>query len=302
MLQHRISAADYVEQLRSALEERGVPEMLCLYNDGSFFSDHELPTEARKAIYEIVAKSGCRVLMVESLPVFITRRIADQAKSMLKSVRLVVGIGLQTMNDRIRDSCIASPVRMDDFLQACDILRRSEIGLKVYLLLKPPFLTEDEAVADCVGSMRKLEQFRPEDITICPTRVANGTVVKDLFEIGLYEPPALTTIIEVLREAPVHLSTRVSLINVRSSDMEAAPPSTCPNCRDRLVSLLERYNDNVNGVDLANHQCPACHVRVRRREDVWKHFFGMDIVDRVAFYLQMRRDQTDHPKGRAVVP
>jgi radical SAM enzyme (TIGR01210 family) len=280
---YRVSAKNYVEQIRSTIESNDPCEMLCIYNDGSFFSSHELPMEARQQIYRLVRESGCRYLMVESLPVFITRSVLNEARTFLKDVRLAVGVGIQSFDEEIRRLCIASPVQMDDFLNAHHLLRKFNCDTKTYLLLKPPFLTEDEAIADCISSAHQLNELLADDITICPTRVAHNTVVSRLYELGAYVPPALMSVVDVLRAIPVGCNARVSVFNVHSSDMQAAPPLTCDGCRERTLNALLAYNIDPSTAHLENLHCAQCRAKARACDGHWRN---LKLQDRVQMYLQ----------------
>ena len=148
----RITARQYRRQITETLALYPGCEMVSVYNDGNFFAERELPGEARRGIYEVVRRAGCRWLMVESLPRFITRERLNEARELLGSVRLTVGIGLQSASTMVREICVNTPVTAAAFLEAHALLREFECETKVYVMIKPPFLLEDEAVDDAVAS------------------------------------------------------------------------------------------------------------------------------------------------------
>jgi radical SAM enzyme (TIGR01210 family) len=281
---NRVLAGQYVDQVRFALGKSRFCELLCIYNDGSFFSNHELPEDARCQIYQLAADSGCKYLMVESLPIFISHRAISEAKHHLGDVGLVVAIGLQSVNEVVRELCIASPVSTKEFLDACALLRDFNCGIKVYLLLKPPFLNEDEAICDCVFSANRLHRLGVDEITICPLRVGRGTVVENLYRRGMYVPPALSSIVEVLRALPRTGRIRVSLFNVSSVDFSAVPPRSCADCRDFIFQSLTDYNRDAVNVDLREIGCDRCSTEVRQ-VDYWGNHGSLD--ERVKQYLEL---------------
>jgi hypothetical protein len=279
---HRISTNEYVDQVRLALELNGPCEMLCIYNDGSFFSNHELPAEARRHIYRLAVASGCQYFMVESLPVFVSRTVLEEAKAELGNVKLVVGMGLQSFDDRIRELCISSPVTIYDFLSAHRLLRQFRCSIKAYLLLKPPFLTEDESIQDCVRSANRLNEIGIDDITICPLRIGPATVVAEMYKRNLYAPPALSSVFDVLKSMPTTCTVRVSIFNVHSIDFDAIPPRTCDNCREPLLKLLYIYNSDPLSVDFGSVGCDRCSMEVRNL-DRWLR--NLSLEDRISGYM-----------------
>lgn len=283
---HRVSADEYVRQVQYALERSAAPEMLCIYNDGSFFSQHELPADAREHIYQLAVRSGCRCLMVESLPGFISSTLLREARAGLGDVKLVVAIGLQSSNEHIRRLCIASPVRSDDFNAALGLLRDFNCGTKVYLLLKPPFLTEDESIGDCITSVGQLSRIGVDDVTICPLRVSQNTTVEHLYNMGLYAPPALSSIVDILRSVPSARNVRVSIFNVRSSDFDAIPPRACDECREAILKILLAYN-NDRLTDLAHGSCPRCASEARQAD---KWLLNRTLEERVQLYFHRKAE------------
>jgi len=281
---HRVSAEDYVKQASEALRWSAGHGIVSIYNDGSFFADQELPAEARREIYRLVKLKGCQHLMVESLPEFVDRSKLAEAKAVLGDVNLVVGIGLQSANDVVRELCINSPVKVADFLNVHNLLGEFGFGTKAYVMLKAPFLSEDEAVEDACSTVAWLSGHHVTDITICPLRVAPGTLVHGMLEEGLYIPPALTTVAEVLLRAQGQgCHARVSVFNVHSVDFAARASWGCAVCETRLLEGIAAYNDDPSSVDLEPLLCSHCRGKVRAAEVIAS--LGDRLEERVESYL-----------------
>lgn len=271
---------DLCGQLERALISHPDCDMVSLYNDGSFFAPAEIPPRDRARLLALVAQSGASTLMVESLPEFITPDIIRDTVRRLGSVELVVGVGLQSISSQVRRFALNSPVRLSAADRALAAIAGSGALAKVYLLCKPPFLTEREARRDVLSSIGWLSSRPAVDITICPTRVVPGTLLSDLYDIGLYAPPALGTVGGALADAVSRgAKARVSLINVSGHDMAFRPPRTCPDCEARLVELLLRHNAAPGLADLTRARCLHCetapdpvdaisHLRIRDRAEV----------------------------------
>jgi archaeosine synthase beta-subunit len=218
-------------------------DVIALYNDGSFFAPREVPLEVQLSVASRVAESGVRRLVVESLPQFVTERALTPFVEKLGSTELEIGIGLQSADDLVREVLVNTSFNRTVFERAVEVMRRLGAHPKVYLMLKPPFLTEGEAIMDVLGSTEYLSALGVGGVTLCPTRVARHTVAWRLWEAGLYTPPNLWTVVDTVRRAHERCNVRVACINLRGSDFSSVFPDSCPRCADGIVDALMSYSE-----------------------------------------------------------
>jgi archaeosine synthase beta-subunit len=128
------------------------------------------------------------------------------------------------------------------FESAVAVLRSLGANVKTYLMIKPPFLDDSEAIQDSVDSLRYLRDLGLQTATLCPTRVAKNTLAHRLFLRELYQPPNLWSIVEVIRRASADIQLRVACINLRGSDFDSIFPYSCPQCADAIVTGLEHFS------------------------------------------------------------
>ena len=234
-----------IEQVRSVLSPQGQIskcQQVALYNDGSFFSPQEIPNPILLEIGKLVSQSGIEVLTVESLPQFITKERLLPFLEVLGNVKLEVGIGLQSSNDIIREYCVNTSFSIEEFERSIDLLNSNNVQVKTYLMLKPPFLSEEEGVEDALTSMNYCIMNGLNYVTICPTRVSRNTLAWELLKSGYYKPPNLWSIVDVLNEQPKNLTTRIACINLKGTDFEAIYPDSCPKCAGSLIEALENFS------------------------------------------------------------
>src|SRR5437016_9724404 len=95
---------DFLRQFHSAFATEPIDsyQLISVYNSGNWFANREIPPLARQHIYQTIAHSHCEGLMVESLPQFITPQLMEDARTYLGNKRLIVAIGLQSVNDTVR--------------------------------------------------------------------------------------------------------------------------------------------------------------------------------------------------------
>ncbi|PSQ33606.1 TIGR01210 family radical SAM protein [Halobacteriales archaeon QS_9_70_65] len=109
--------------------------------------------------------------------------------------------------------------RQSEALPATDESReRAPAGVKAYLLLKPPFLAEPEAVADMVQ---------------------RHTMVEELYHDGGYRPPWLWSVCEVLEATADADAIVVSDPVGHGSDRG---PHNCGDCDDRVQTAIKDFD------------------------------------------------------------
>lgn len=218
-------------------------QVLSLYNDGSLFAPREVPREVQIEIARLVADSGVRRLVVESLPQFVTEPVLTPFVEVLGAVQLEIGIGLQSADDLVREVLVNTRISRASFERALAVMARLGVEPKVYLMIKPPFLTDGEAVSDIIGSIDYLTRLGVRGTTLCPTRVSRNTVAWQLWNAGRYTPPNLWTVVEAVRRAHERLAVRVACVNLRGTDFESVFPDSCPRCADGVVDALMRFGE-----------------------------------------------------------
>ncbi len=122
-----------------------------MYTSGSFLDEREVPAETRQAIAETFADR--ERIVVESLPDFIDEETVGDVVDV--GLETDVAVGLETATDRVRHDCVNKYFDFADFEAASEAAQAVGAGVKAYLLMKPPFLSEAEAVEDMKRSIRR---------------------------------------------------------------------------------------------------------------------------------------------------
>ncbi len=237
---------------RTLIRAEGEPdyEVLSLYNDGSFFAPREIPRDVQVEIALLVAAAGVKRLVVESLPQFVTDAVLAPFVGALGGVRLEIGIGLQSADALVRETLVNTRISQASFERALRVMSDLGVDPKVYLMVKPPFLTDCEAVTDIVQSVDYLTELGVKGMTLCPTRVSRNTVAWELWQAGLYQPPNLWTVVDAIHRVHERLAVRVACVNLRGTDFESVFPDACENCADRIVDSLMRFGESGDPADL----------------------------------------------------
>ncbi|MDD1703275.1 MAG: archaeosine biosynthesis radical SAM protein RaSEA [Methanoregula sp.] len=180
--------------------------MVKIFTSGSFFDPAEVPP----AFLEEVAKAfKGKVVIAESRPEFITPETIGSFVAGLDTgthkTPLYCAVGLETTNDQIREKCINKGFTYADFKNAVSVAHAAGAGMKAYLLFKPLFLTEAEAIADMRSSLADLAG-KVGMISMNPCTVQKRTELELYWKQGAYRPPYLWSVLTLLKDAPVHVT------------------------------------------------------------------------------------------------
>lgn len=172
------------EQIDHALERLPAARQIKLYNSGSFFDPRAIPPADHPAIAARI-RSFERVI-VENHPALVGES-AVRFRDMLNRP-LEIAMGLETVHPEIL-SKLNKRMTLDQFRSASDFLQANAIDLRVFILVKPPFLAEEDAVEWASRSVDFAFDCGATAITLIPTRGGNGAM-----ENLEFAPPSLDTL------------------------------------------------------------------------------------------------------------
>ena len=207
-----------------------------IFTSGSFLDPGEVPPESRR---EILHAFRGREVIVETRPEFVTgervRECLEDLDPGSGHLSFTLAIGLETSDDQIREKCIVKGFSFADFVDASRTARRAGAGVKAYLLQKPPYLTEGEALDDVVRSIRETAPHA-DAISLNPCTVQKGTEVERLWRSRAYRPPYLWSVILALSRAGV------SLVCDPVGGGTPRGPHNCPSCDGELLRGIRDYS------------------------------------------------------------
>ena len=211
-------------------------ELIKIYTSGSFLDEREVGAETRQAIAETF--SDRERIVVESLPDFVDHeKITDFTNH---GLAVDIAVGLETATDRVRHDCVNKYFDFADFEDACATAQDAGAGIKAYLLMKPPFLSEQEARDDMVDSVQRCAAVDGcHTVSMNPCNVQQYTMVNELFRAGGYRPPWLWSVADVLERTADVDAIVVSDPVGHGSDRG---PHNCGECDDRVQKAIKDFD------------------------------------------------------------
>jgi hypothetical protein len=181
-------------------------------------------------------------------------------------------MGLESASDRVRDACVRKGFSFDDFASAAEKLRGAGISVRTYLLLKPPFLGEGDAVADAKGSIARAAPYS-DTISLNPVNVQRRTAVERMWRRAEYRPPWLWSLVEVLATAEKGGSR---LVSSPSGGGTPRGVHNCGKCDDALLKAVEQFSFTQ---DASAFNGLECTCRERWKDVLELERFAMTAVD-----------------------
>jgi hypothetical protein len=233
-----IPEQDLLQQFKTALSSyRGEP-FVKIFTSGSFLDDKEVSADVQKRIVTSLAKTTQKI-SVESRPEYITHEKIQELKASLQKTTFEIGIGLETANDFVRTHAINKGFTFKEYKKAVEILQNNTVKIKTYVLTKPPFLTEKEAIEDNLNTVKKIDSLT-DVISFNPTNVQRNTVVEFLWKRKQYRPPWLWSVIEILDQS-TNLTNAYIKCDVAGGGSRRGAHN-CPNCNRMVLEAIKQFS------------------------------------------------------------
>jgi radical SAM enzyme (TIGR01210 family) len=194
----RVPSGAIPTQIRRALADNPAPSrsaeanessrQIKLYNAGSFFDPQAIPTADYADI--ACAVDGFERVIVECHPALFGERCL-RFRDLLQG-RLEVAIGLETVHPEVL-ARLNKRFTVNDFRRAAAFLTAHDISLRVFLLLRPPFMSEDQGVQWAKRSIETSFDCGATACCVIPTRGGNGAM-EALAQVSNYARPSLRSL------------------------------------------------------------------------------------------------------------
>ncbi|WP_075096950.1 radical SAM protein [Planctomyces sp. SH-PL14] len=238
-------------QIDHALSRLPPTRHIKLYNSGNFFDPKAIPHEDHAAIADQVRRFDH--VIVENHP----RLVGDEVlrfRDRIAPATFEVAMGLETIHPEVLPA-LNKGMTLDDFDRAAEFLRSNGIAVRAFILLRPPFLSDDEGLDWALRSIDHAFAVGVSCCSVVPTRAGNG-LLEELQHRGEFAPPSLQSMERVQAEGiarGLRLRPEDARVFLDTWDLERFAP--CPQCRDARRARLETMNREQ--VVLPSVSCPG---------------------------------------------
>jgi archaeosine synthase beta-subunit len=175
--------------------QQHTPQWIKLYNASNFFAPYNVPTEDLPRIASLVEDYD-RVV-VENHPLISSDQILEFAGRL--NGKLEVAMGLETVEPTALRN-LNKQLNVEDVRRATERLVNSEIDVRLFVLLRPPGLSESAGIEWCLASLEAARSWGVRHVSIIPVRGGNGAM-EFLQSNGNFEPPLASSLEHVLDES-----------------------------------------------------------------------------------------------------
>ena len=230
-LEETVPVGAIPEQIDFALSQLPCADHIKLYNSGSFFDRAAIATEDHGAIAKRIRQF--KRVIVESHPALINERVL-RFRDLLDG-QLEVAMGLETAHPETLER-LNKRMTLEQFAAATEFLRKNQIALRVFVLVKPPFQTDAEAHLWSKRSVEFAFDCGATAVSLIPTRFGNGAL-ESLAAGGEFTPPTLDLFETVIEEG---LGDQRGRVFADLWDLEKF--SRCSICFPQRLARLRRMN------------------------------------------------------------
>lgn len=243
------TANDLKKQFDSVFKKDPKIKQIELLTQGSFFDENEFPAEAVEYILRKINENNfIKKVVTESRPEHITLEKIRESKKLLGNKILEIGIGLETVNDKTRDF-LGKDFGKKEYVKALETIKKGNAEVLTYILIKPPNLTEKEAIEEAIETIKYCFKMAKESgvkarVALEPMFIAKETDLEKLYLERKYELPKLWSVIEIIKKTNKLGTIFVGLSDDGLADNRLA--SNCGKCDEKIIKAMEEFNATQN--------------------------------------------------------
>ena len=247
-------------------------QMVKVYTSGTFFEDKENPPDWQETVLTETYERGLHLIVEAQAHLCKEEKIQWVAE---KHPGCTVAIGLEAYDDAVLRFNCNKGFNTKQWHRAVNILRENGLRVKSYLLFKPPFMSEGDAIRQTSEWIRSVAPLSDE-ISINPMNIQKRTIVDRIHRAREYRPPWLWSLVEMIKN--VHDDVRpVSAENASEGCRIIVHPTAagmvrgshnCGECDREVAAAIERYSVSADIQDFDDIECEC--------QNVWKNEIQLD--------------------------
>ena len=242
---------------------------------GSFLNDSEVDEATRLAIMERLSPiHQVQRISIESRAEYVTiDKIKILKRALGENKILEFGIGLESSSDYLRNTVINKGLSKKSFEATIAKVHEAETHLLTYLLIKPPHVSEKEAIKDAVQSAAYVFHTAgkydvPARVAFEPVFICENTHLENLYQQAKYRLLNLWSVLEVIKKTH-HMGCVFVGLSDENLSMDRMPYS-CPKCNGSLLHEIEHFNktQDVTGINQLDCLCKNQYLERMEKGDL----------------------------------
>jgi len=241
-------------------------QMIKVYTSGTFFEDRENPPEWQETVLKETADMGLHLVIEAQAQMCTPEKIEWVAA---RHPGCTVAIGLEAYDDSVLRFHVNKGFTTKQWHRAVEMLRENDLRVKTYLLFKPPFMSEGDALHHTTSWLIDVAPFSDE-VSVNPMNIQKNTIVDRLFRNKEYRTPWLWSLVEMIKRAHENLvdsSCRIIVHPTAGGKIRGA--HNCGSCDSEVVAAIERYSVSGDTHEFNHLECSCeAHWRAELENDL----------------------------------
>tara|TARA_S200000501_G_scaffold19339_1_gene17213 strand:- start:2768 stop:3901 length:1134 start_codon:yes stop_codon:yes gene_type:complete len=240
---------EFAKKTTNQFEDCG---MVKVYTSGTFFEDRENPPEWQDLVLRETAQMGLHLVVEAQAQMCTPEKISWVAD---RHPGCTVAIGLEAYDDKVLRFHVNKGFTTKQWHSAVQMLRDNNLRVKTYLLFKPPFMSEGDALLHTTSWLNKVAPYSDE-VSVNPMNIQKNTIVDRLFRNKEYRPPWLWSLVEMIMSSHEHLgddSCRIIVHPTAGGKIRGA--HNCGECDRDVVAAIERYSVSGDTEEFKHLEC-----------------------------------------------
>ena len=232
-------------------------KMVKVYTSGTFFEDRENPPEWQEHVLRETYQMGLHLVVEAQAQMCTPEKLEWVAE---RHPGCTVAIGLEAYDNTVLRFHANKGFSLKQWHKAVEILRDNSLRVKTYLLFKPPFMSEGDALEHTISWVSEVSKISDE-VSINPMNIQRGTIVDRLFRNREYRPPWLWSLVEMIIRTHDDVSkTDCRVIVHPTAGGKSRGSHNCGSCDSEVVAAIERYSVSGNLGEFNGLECECKKV------------------------------------------
>ena len=245
-----LSPDDIKEIFHSVLKNlKKTPKVLLLNSLGSILDPAEIPLENLITLLDELANIDIDVIIFETHYLTINNDILSLIKKKLPHKEIVIELGLESSNAKIRERCLNKHINNKDFIRRINLIKAYGFIVEANVIYGSPFLTEEEQELDTINTIKWCFNNNVDNVNLFPINIKPYTLLYKLYQQGKYTPVLHTNFIKVLNKIPKEYINKIYLCWYGNRELAYGEGKTiCPQCGENeyptIMSFYRAFNLN----------------------------------------------------------
>ncbi len=241
-------------------------DMIKVYTSGTFFEDEENPPDWQETVLKETYAMGKHLIVEAQAHLCHPEKMAAVAEC---HPGCTVAIGLEAFDDEVLKFHCNKGFRIKTWQKAVKTLQDNGLRAKTYLLFKPPFMSEGDALHHTAKWIREVAEDSDE-ISVNPMNIQKRTIVDRLFRHREYRPPWLWSLVQMIHDVhedihPENGEAKTRLIVHPTAAGSIRGAHNCGQCDKHVAAAIERYS--VSG-SLLEFEGITCECKAIWRNEI----------------------------------